>query len=220
LRTRIVGQVFAYTNLLLFAKKWSSENFKYLTSWSSETSYELYGHSGLPQSFLQIQSSFPHSTTFLLDLPPLDYCKRDGDATCKDYFPIFDALEYTPKYWEWQKIFWNTTSQSSRRHVFKTPFLHSFLHMTGRWMLFFFSTTIRILLLTCYLPRMVRSFCNFGNWNHAATFLFPILFMMKSSLLLMNLMNLIRKDVLFFQRVTRIYIFPFIKNVRPLMVTM
>jgi hypothetical protein len=81
-----------------FAKKWSSESIKHLTSWSLKTSYELYGHGGLPQSVLQLQSSFPHSTTFLVDLPSLDYRKRDGNATCKDYFPISNALEYTPKY--------------------------------------------------------------------------------------------------------------------------
>nr|TKR78490.1 hypothetical protein D5086_0000281960 [Populus alba] len=79
-----------------FAKKRSFKSIKHLTSWSLETSYELYGHGGLPQSVLQLQSSFPHSTTFLADLPSLDYHKRDGNATCKDYFPISDALEYTP----------------------------------------------------------------------------------------------------------------------------
>ena len=84
-----------------FAKKLPSESIKHLTSWSSEASYELHGHGGSPQSVLQLQSSFPHSTTFLVDLPSLDYHKRDGNATCKDYFPISDALEYTPKYWEW-----------------------------------------------------------------------------------------------------------------------
>ena len=84
-----------------FAMKRSSESIKHLTSWSSEASYELHGHGGSPQSVLQLQSSFPHSTTFLADLPSLDYHKRDGNATCKDYFPISDALEYTPKYWEW-----------------------------------------------------------------------------------------------------------------------
>ncbi|KAG5222370.1 Plant mobile domain family [Salix suchowensis] len=84
-----------------FAKKLPSESIKHLTSWSSEASYELHGHGDSPQSVLQLQSSFPHSTNFLADLPSLDYHKHDGNATCKDYFPISDALEYTPKYWEW-----------------------------------------------------------------------------------------------------------------------
>ena len=84
-----------------FAKKWSSKNIKHLTSWSLQTSYELYSHGGLPQLVLQFQSSFPHSTTFLADLLLLDYRKHARDATCNDYFLISDALKYILKYWEW-----------------------------------------------------------------------------------------------------------------------
>jgi hypothetical protein len=43
--------------------------------------------------------------------------------------------------------------------------------------------------------------------------LFLALFMMKSSFVLMNLIKLIRKDVIFFQKAVSIYSFPFIKNV-------
>jgi hypothetical protein len=107
-RFLVIDEKYRWTSLRVyeptigpFAKKWSSESIKHLTSWSLKSSYELYGHGGLPQSVLQLQSSFPHSTTFLVDLSSLDYRKRDGNATCKDYFPISNALEYTPKYWEW-----------------------------------------------------------------------------------------------------------------------
>jgi hypothetical protein len=95
-----------------------------------------------------------------------------------------------------QKIFWDTTSRSSRGRIFKTSFVHPFLHMTGRWMLSFLFTTIEIPLLTCYLLRMVRGLYHFRNWNHVA-FLFSTLFMMKPSLLLMNLMKLVKKDICF-----------------------
>jgi len=43
--------------------------------------------------------------------------------------------------------------------------------------------------------------------------LFLALFMMKSSFVLMNLIKLIRKDVIFFQKAASIYSLPFIKNV-------
>ncbi|KAG6746313.1 hypothetical protein POTOM_050853 [Populus tomentosa] len=112
-----------------FAKKRSSESIKHLTSWSLETSYELYGHGGLPQSVLQLQSSFPHSTTFLADLPSLDYHKRDGNATCKDYFPISDALEYTPKYWEWtEDILKHYKPILERAHILDTIFASLFTY--------------------------------------------------------------------------------------------
>ena len=112
-----------------FAKKRSSESINHLTSWSLETSYELYGHGGLPQSVLQLQSSFPHSTTFLADLSSLDYRKRDGNATCKDYFPISDALEYTPKYWEWTKdILKHYEPILERAHIRDTIFASLFTY--------------------------------------------------------------------------------------------
>jgi hypothetical protein len=43
--------------------------------------------------------------------------------------------------------------------------------------------------------------------------LFFALFMMKSSFVLMNLIKLIIKDVIFFQKAASIYSLPFIKNV-------
>jgi hypothetical protein len=46
------------------------------------------------------------------------------------------------------------------------------------------------------------------------------LFMMKSPFLLMNLMKLIRNEVPFFQKVVWTYLFPFINNVRLLMMFM
>ena len=93
-----------------FSKKWSFKSIKHLTSWSFETSYEL-------------QSSFPHSTIFPDDLPPLDYHKRDGDATCKDYILISNALEYTPKSWEWTKdILKHYELMLERAHIQDTIF--------------------------------------------------------------------------------------------------
>nr|XP_034931162.1 uncharacterized protein LOC118061724 [Populus alba] len=84
---------------------------------------------GLPQSVLQLQSSFPHSTTFLADLPSLDYHKRDGNATCKDYFPISDALEYTPKYWEWtEDILKHYEPILERAHIRDTIFASLFTY--------------------------------------------------------------------------------------------
>jgi len=53
--------------------------------------------------FYNFNPPFSHSTTFPADLSPLDYHKHDRDATCKNYIPISDALEYTPKFWEWIK---------------------------------------------------------------------------------------------------------------------
>nr|TKS09069.1 uncharacterized protein D5086_0000097120 [Populus alba] len=133
-----------------FAKKRSSKNIKHLTSWSLETSYELYGHGGLPQSVLQLQSSFPHSTTFLADLPSLDYHKRDGNATCKDYFPISDALEYTPKYWEWtEDILKHYEPILERAHIRDTIFASLF---TYDWQM-----------------NVILSFYN--HWNHATNML-------------------------------------------------
>jgi len=118
------------------------------------------------------------------------------------------------------KMFWNIMSRSSIGHIFETSFLHSFLCMIGRWMLSVFSVTFGILLLTCYVPWMMRSLCHSGNWNYLAAYLFLALFMIKSSLLLMNLMKLIRKEVPFFQKVVWTYLFPFINNVRLLIAFM
>jgi hypothetical protein len=97
-----------------------------------ETSYKLYGHGGLSQSVLQLQSSFPHSTTILIDLPSLDYRKHDENAICKDYFSISDALDYALKYWEWTKdILKHYEPILKRAHIQDTIFA-SLLHMIGR----------------------------------------------------------------------------------------
>jgi hypothetical protein len=79
---------------VLFAKKWSSESIKHLTFLSLETSCKLYDRGG---SYQEVYNFNP-STSFLVNLSPLDYQKHAGDATCKDYFPISSVLDYTPKY--------------------------------------------------------------------------------------------------------------------------
>lgn len=50
------------------------------------------------RKFYNFSPSFPHSTAFIVDLPLLDFYKRVADATYKNYFPVFDALEHTPRY--------------------------------------------------------------------------------------------------------------------------
>jgi hypothetical protein len=64
----------------------------------NKTSCELYDHGDLHHEVLQLQSFFAHSTAFPVEQHPIDHCKHARNATCKDYFPTSDALEYTPKY--------------------------------------------------------------------------------------------------------------------------